>query len=65
MDVRPIKTEAAYDWALKEIEPYFDHELEPGSPESQRFDVLASLIEHCGRKAWGLIQPRRPSPPGA
>lgn len=57
MDVRPIKTEADYDWALKEIEPYFDHEPEPGSPESQRFDVLASLIEHYESRAWPIGLP--------
>jgi HTH-type transcriptional regulator/antitoxin HigA len=57
MDIRPIKTEADYDWALKEIEQYFDHEPEPGSPESQRFDVLASLIEHYEERAWPIDLP--------
>ena len=57
MDIRPIKTEADYEWALKEIEPYFDHEPEPGSPESERFDVLASLIEHYEDRAWPIDLP--------
>ncbi len=57
MDIRPIKTEADYDWALKEIEQYFDHEPEMGSPESQRFDVLASLIEHYESQAWPIDLP--------
>lgn len=57
MDVRPIKTEADYDWALREIEQHFDREPEPGSPESQRFDVLASLIEHCEARAWPIDLP--------
>lgn len=57
MDVRPIKTEADHDWALKEIERYFDHEPEPGTPEGQRFDVLASLIEHYEGRAWPIDLP--------
>lgn len=57
MDVRPIKTEADYDWALKEVEPYFDREPEPGTPESQRFDVLSSLIEHYESRAWPIALP--------
>ena len=57
MDVRPIKTEADYDWALTEIERYFDAEPEPGTPEGQRFDVLASLIEHYESRAWPVDLP--------
>ncbi|MDP4026772.1 helix-turn-helix domain-containing protein [Methylobacterium sp. NEAU 140] len=45
MDIRPIRDEADYQWALKEIEPYFTDEPALGSPESDRFDVLAILIE--------------------
>jgi HTH-type transcriptional regulator / antitoxin HigA len=44
MDIRPIRTEADYDWALREIGRYFDVQPEPGTPEADRFDVLASLI---------------------
>ncbi len=57
MDVRPIKTEADYDWALAEIEDYFDREPEPGSPEGRRFDVLASLIEHYESRVWPIGLP--------
>jgi HTH-type transcriptional regulator / antitoxin HigA len=45
MDVRALHTEADYEWALSEVEWYFDHQPEPGSPEGDRFDVLATLIE--------------------
>jgi HTH-type transcriptional regulator / antitoxin HigA len=46
MDVRALHTEADYEWALSEVERYFDHhQPEPGSPEGDRFDVLATLIE--------------------
>ncbi len=45
MDMRAIRTEADYDWALAEIEPYFEQQPAPGSPEADRFDVLAALIK--------------------
>lgn len=45
MDVRPIRNEDDYKWALAQIEPYFDNEPELGTPESDRFEVLAILIE--------------------
>lgn len=44
MDVRPIRTEADYDWALAEIARYFESQPEIGSPEGDRFDVLSDLI---------------------
>lgn len=44
MDVRPIRNEADYDWALEQVEHYFDNEPEPGTPEADRFDVLCTLI---------------------
>lgn len=45
MDVRPIKTEADYRWALAQLEQYFANEPEPGTPDGDRFDVLSDLIE--------------------
>lgn len=44
MDVRAIRTEADYEWALKEIEQYFDNVPASNTPESNRFDVLSDLI---------------------
>lgn len=43
-NIRPIRTEADYDWALAEIAPYFDDVPALGTPEADRFDVLADLI---------------------
>lgn len=45
MDIRAIRSEADYDWALKEIEQYFENEPALGTPEADRFDVLAGLIK--------------------
>jgi len=59
MDVRPIKTEADYDWALAEIARYFEHEPAAGTPDAQRFDVLADLIEAYEARVWP-IEPADP-----
>lgn len=45
MDVRAIHTDADYEWALKEVEKYFDNVPPSGTPEADRFDVLSTLIE--------------------
>ena len=55
MRIRLIKTEADYDCAPAETERCFD--AEPGTPDSQRFDVLASLVEHCEARVWPLDLP--------
>ena len=57
MDIKPIRTEADYDWALQEIEAYFENEPSKGSPEADRFDVLASLIEAYEDKHWTIKSP--------
>ena len=43
-NIRPLHTDDDYERALAEIERYFDKEPEPGTPEADRFDVLAALI---------------------
>lgn len=57
MDIRSIKTEADYDWALAEIAQYFEHEPAPGTQEADRFDVLATLIEAYEAKHWHIEAP--------
>jgi len=57
MNIRPIRNEADYDWALKEIAPYFDAPPKRGSPEADRFDVLAALIEAYEAKHWPIDPP--------
>jgi HTH-type transcriptional regulator/antitoxin HigA len=56
-DIRPVRTEADYNWALKEIEPYFASEPKRGTPEADRFDVLAALIEAYEAKHWPIDPP--------
>ena len=43
MEIRPIRTKTDYRAALKEIESLMD--ARAGSPEGERLDVLATLVE--------------------
>jgi HTH-type transcriptional regulator/antitoxin HigA len=57
MDIRAIRTEADYEWALAEVALYFEHEPESGSPEADRFDVLSDLIEAYESRNWPIDLP--------
>lgn len=55
--IRPLHSEADYDTALNEIERYFENEPRPGTPEADRFDLLALIIEDYERKRWPIEPP--------
>jgi HTH-type transcriptional regulator / antitoxin HigA len=55
--IRPLRSEADYDAALKEIESYFENEPEPGTAAADRFDLLALVIEDYERKRWPIEPP--------
>lgn len=55
MDIRPIKTEAEYDAALAEIERLWD--AAEDSAESDRLDVLVTLVEAYEAKSWPIDSP--------
>jgi len=57
MDVKPIKNDADLDWALAEIEQYFDNPPVPDTPEADRFDVLTDLIETYENKNYPIEAP--------
>jgi len=57
MDIRPLRSEADYDWALAQIEPYFTHPPALGTQDAERFDVLAALIENYEAKHWPIDAP--------
>jgi HTH-type transcriptional regulator/antitoxin HigA len=54
IEIRPLRTEADYDAALKAIEVYFENEPVLGSPEAARFDLLALLIADHEAKHWAI-----------
>lgn len=43
-NIRPIRTEDDYEWAIAEVGAYFENEPAPGSAEGDRFQVLLDLI---------------------
>jgi HTH-type transcriptional regulator/antitoxin HigA len=43
MEIKPIRNEADYEAALREIEALFD--AAPDTPEADRLDVLVALVE--------------------
>src|SRR3981081_4574120 len=55
--IRPLRSEADYDVALNEIERYFENEPKPGTPEADRFDLLALIIEDYERRRWPIEPP--------
>jgi HTH-type transcriptional regulator / antitoxin HigA len=55
--IRPLRTEDDYDEALEDIERYFENEPKPATPEADRFDLLALIIEDYERKRWPIESP--------
>ena len=55
--IRPLHNEAEYEAAVDEIEGYFEHEPKHGTPEADRFDLLALVIEDYERKRWPIDPP--------
>jgi HTH-type transcriptional regulator/antitoxin HigA len=59
-DIRPLRSEADYDEALEAIEAYFIDEPEPGTPEADRFDLLALVVADYERRHWEIEPPDAP-----
>jgi HTH-type transcriptional regulator/antitoxin HigA len=55
MDIRPIKTEADYQAALKEIERLFD--AAPNTREGDRLEVLTTLVEAYEEQKYHIPSP--------
>ena len=55
MDIKPIKIDADYRGALKEIETLMS--AEPDSPEGEKLDVMVTLIEAYEAKHFPLDLP--------
>lgn len=55
MNIRPIKTEADCQAALKEIEGLFD--AAPNSPEGDRLEVLTTLVEAYEEQHYSIPAP--------
>lgn len=55
MEIKPIKTDADYEAALVEIERLFD--AKPGMVESDRLEVLTTLVEAYEEKHHSIPLP--------
>ncbi|MEH2327020.1 MAG: transcriptional regulator [Nostoc sp.] len=55
LETRPIRTEADYRAALDEIEKLFDAEL--NTPESDRLEVLTTLVEAYEQRHYPIEVP--------
>jgi HTH-type transcriptional regulator / antitoxin HigA len=55
--IRPLRSEADYDAALEQIDPYFENEPKPGTPAADRFDLLTLIVEDYERKRWPIEPP--------
>ena len=55
MDIKPIKTDADYEMALKEIERLMD--AEPDTPDGDQLDVLTTLVETWEEKHHRIEDP--------
>jgi HTH-type transcriptional regulator/antitoxin HigA len=45
MDIHPIRTEADHRAALRQISALMETDPEPGTPEGDRLDILATLVQ--------------------
>ena len=55
--IRPIRTEADYEAALKLVEPYFDLEPDPDSQAGAHFEALITLIDAYETKRYPIDPP--------
>ena len=54
-NIKPIRTEADYDWALQQIETLWD--AVPDTPQGDRFDILVTLVEAYEDKVHPIPSP--------
>lgn len=57
MDIRPIHTEAAYKAALKDIAGLMESDPDLGTPEGDRLDILATLVQAYEAKHMPIAPP--------
>ena len=57
MDIRPIHTEADYKATLKEISVLMESDPDLGTPEGDRLDILATLVQAYEAKHVPITAP--------
>ena len=57
MDIRPIRTKADYKATLKEISALMDSDPDLGTPQGDRLDILATLVQAYESKHIPIAAP--------
>jgi len=57
MEIRPIRSEADYQAALREVSAYFDNEPAPDTPEGERFEILLTLVAAYEARHYAIDLP--------
>ncbi len=57
MEIRPIRTEADYKATLKEVSILMESDPDLGTPEGDRLDVLATLVQAYEAKHYPIDLP--------
>ena len=57
MEIRPIRTDADYKTTLKEVSTLMESDPDPGTPEGDRLDVLATLVQAYEAKHYPIDPP--------
>jgi HTH-type transcriptional regulator/antitoxin HigA len=57
MNIRPIRSEADYHHTLREVSTLVDLDPSPDSPEGERLDVLATLVEKYESRHHAIAAP--------
>ncbi|MDP5199269.1 type II toxin-antitoxin system HigA family antitoxin [Flavobacterium sp. DG2-3] len=55
MEIKPIKTEKDYDWALERVNALFD--AKPNTDEGDELDILVTLIEKYEKIHYPIPEP--------
>ncbi len=58
MTIKPVKNESDYDVALAEIDRLMG--VAPATPESDRLEVLVTLVEKYESEHWPIDEPAAP-----
>ena len=53
-NIHILKSDLDFNWALKEVEAYFDDLPEPGSADADCFELLTALINAYEARNWPL-----------
>ncbi len=57
MDIRPIHTEADYKAALEEVSALMESDPDLGTPDGDRLDILATLVQAYEAKHFPIGAP--------